>query len=268
MKNIFKSFAAIALACSGALVSCDTEAVGAIYEDATESAALSFPSDQLIYEIVAEDNGVVKVPVYRGNTNGTTTVNISIDEATAEAGVFELVSETLNFADGESTQYAELNFGSIDNLGATEKYNVTLTIADSASISPTGVQSIKLAIQRKLTWEYLGVGAYYSELFGAAWEQPVEKAKEGNVYRLPDCIYEGYPLVFSLSEDGQTLTGWDPQPIGYTDATYGMLYFSPESMTRVDNTLSFPMYGLVIWNGGFAALYSGFTETVVLPSAE
>ena len=65
----------------------------------------------------------------------------------------------------------------------------------------------------------------YFRTFRPAWEQPILKAKEGNIYKLPDCITEGYPMVFTLSEDGQTLVNWDLQATGYKHATYGMVYF-------------------------------------------
>ena len=44
-----------------------------------------------------------------------------------------------------------------------------------------------------------------------------------------------------------------------------MVYFKAMGMERDGNVLSFPMYGLVEYNGGMAALFSGFTETIVLP---
>ena len=106
---------------------------------------------------------------------------------------------------------------------------------------------------------------YTSELFGQAWEQPILKAKEGNIYKLPDCITEGYPMVFTLSEDGQTLVNWDLQATGYKDATYGMVYFTPTDMQRQGNKLLFAMRGAVAVEGGYGILYSGFTETLELP---
>lgn len=265
MKNIAKFLSIIAFVCVGSLTSCDTDAIGTLYEGNNDSPSLSFPSSQLIFEVVAEDNGVVKVPVYRGNTQGVDSAKVSIDEETIAGGIFSLVSDIVRFDDGQATSYAELTFGSIDKLGATDKYNVVMTIADSASISVTGVQEVSLTVQRKLTWENIGNGVYYSQLFGESWEQPVEKAKEGNLYRLPDCCYTGYPLIFTLSEDGQELIGWDPQPMGYVNATYGMVYYYPTAMTREGNTLSFDMLGLVVYNGQLATLYSGFVETLVLP---
>ena len=46
-------------------------------------------------EVGAEDNGIIRVPVYRGNTDAEASVGISIDEATVEEGVFTLKSSNI-----------------------------------------------------------------------------------------------------------------------------------------------------------------------------
>ena len=89
---------------------------------------------------------------------------------------------------------------------------------------------------------------------------------EGNIYRLPDCYFEGYPIVFSLSDDGQELVAWDIQATGYKHKTYGMVYFAATGMTRTGNVLKFPMEGVVEYNGGWGTLFKDFTETLELPA--
>ena len=64
--------------------------------------------------------------MYRGNTDAEASVGISIDEATVEEGVFTLKSSNIAFAKGEAVGYAELVFGSIDDLSATGKYEIVL----------------------------------------------------------------------------------------------------------------------------------------------
>ena len=59
--------------------------------------------------------------MYRGNTDAEASVGISIDEATVEEGVFTLKSSNIAFAKGEAVGYAELVFGSIDDLRITEQ---------------------------------------------------------------------------------------------------------------------------------------------------
>ncbi|WP_291527973.1 hypothetical protein [Bacteroides sp. UBA939] len=256
-----KKYAAVLL-CLAAFTSCDTDAEGTKYDVSGVEAA--FASTQMNAELSAEDNGVLRVPVYRGNTGAEASVGISVDEATTEEGIFTLSSSTIAFAQGNAVGYAELRF-SMDDLSATDKYTIVLTIDDENALSPAQCGEITVSAQRKLTWENYGTGIYTSQLFGDAWEQPIQKAKEGNIYRLPDCIMEGYPFVFTLSDDNQKLVNWGLQPTGYRDATYGMMYYSPTGMERQGNALLFAMRGLVAVPGGYAALYSGFTEVLELP---
>ncbi len=229
--------------CLAALASCNTDAEGTIFNIDREE--LAFASTQMNVEVTAADNGIIKVPVYRGNTNTESTANISIDEATIAEGIFSLNNSAVTFAKGEAVGYVELEFGAINNLGATEKYEIVLTIDNEDQLSPSQLGKMKVLVQRKLTWESIGTGIYTSEIFDDSWSQPIEKAVEGNIYRLPSCIMEGYPLVFSLSDDGQTLTGWSDQETGYKHPTYGMMYYRAIGMVREGNILSFHIYGLV-----------------------
>lgn len=243
--------------------SCDRDAEGVIYNP-NATACYSFASTQMNVEVTADDQGILQVPVYRGNVNGDASVELMVDMDEETASIFSLTSSTITFANGEGVAYAELNFGSLDNLGATTRYTISLSIPEEQQ-SPGAQGSINVQVQRQLTWESIGTGTYISELFGESWDQPVEKAQEGNVYRLPDCIIEGYPIVFTLSEDGQQLIGWDIQAIGYEYDPYGMVYFLPTGMLRDGNVLSFPMQGLVEYNGGWGLLFTGFTETLIMP---
>ncbi|WP_300813577.1 hypothetical protein [uncultured Bacteroides sp.] len=264
MKNsILNKLTVCVLILLTAFTSCDTDVEGVIYTP-DETACYSFASSQINVELTADNQGVLKVPVYRGATNGNASLALTVDMDEATAAVFSLTSSEVAFANGEGVAYVELNFGSIDNLGATTKYTITLSIPE-ANQSPSAEGSVKVQAQRQLTWENFGTGVYSSQLFGQSWPQPIEKAVEGNVYRLPDCIIEDYPIVFTLSEDGQELVGWDIQPTGYEDPDYGMVYYLAEGMTRNGNILSFPMIGAVVYNGSYAALYSGFTETLEMP---
>ena len=243
-----KACAAVLL-CLVAFTSCDTDAEGTKYDISGVEAA--FASTQMSVEVGAEDNGIIKVPVYRGNTSVEASVSISMDEATTEEGLFTLNNSNVAFAKDEAVGYAELNFGSVDNLSATGKYEITLTINDESTLSPAQCGEITVTAQRRLTWEDYGIGVYSSQLFGQAWEQPILKAKEGNIYK--------------LSDDGQSLVNWDLQATGYKDATYGMVYFTPAGMQRQGNALMFAMRGAVAVEGGYGILYSGFTETLELP---
>ena len=260
-KHIFNLLASAILGL-GLFSACDKDAEGEIYT----GTGFSFASTAMSAEVTAEDNGVVQVPVYRSTTEGEATVQLTIDDAAVDEGILSLTNPTVTFAAGEGVAYAELSFGSLDRLSGANRYQATLTITDASQVSVSGEATITVSVQRQLTWVNIGTGVYTSMLFGQSWEQPVEKAEEGNVYRLPDCITEGYPMVFTLSDDGQSLASWDIQATGYEDATYGMIYFTAVGMTRAGNVLSFPMQGVVEYNGGWELLYDGFTETLELPA--
>ena len=263
MKKNILTYMAVCLAmaltvCTG----CSTDAEGVIYTP--EAAGYSFASTQMSVEATADDQGVVRVPVYRNTTHGAAAVSLTaaMDEETA--GIFTLSSSEITFAEGEGVAYAELSYGNLNNLGATTRYSITLSIPEESS-SVSAESSIDVLVQRQLTWESIGTGEWQSMFLAESWAQPVEKALEGNVYRLPDCFVEGYPIIFTLSDDGQQLIGWDIQPIGVEDSTYGMLYYLPTGMQRQGNVLQFPMQVVVEVNGGFGLAAYGFTETLILP---
>ena len=67
------------------------------------------------------------------------------------------------FAKGEAIGYAELNFGSVDKLSATGKYEIILAINDKSTLSPAQSGEITVTAQRRLTWEDYGTGVYSSE---------------------------------------------------------------------------------------------------------
>lgn len=266
MKN--KIITQLAVCASIALMtftSCDTDVVGAIYTP-DEIAAYSFAAAQMNVELTADDQGKLKVPVYRSTTKGDAIITITADMTEATASIFTLASSTISFADSEEMAYAELDFGSIDNLGVTNRYTITLAIAEENQ-SPSAEGSIKIQAQRLLTWESYGTGFYTSGNFEESWPQPIEKAAERNIYRLPDCIVQGYPIIFSLSEDGQSLIGFDAQATGYEYGNYGMTYFVYQGGAIMEgNTLNIPLYLCVILNGQYASLFGeAYVETIEFP---
>lgn len=261
-KKIIMGFATLIALMLVTLTSCDNEVTGTKMV-LSDEAMYSFASSAMNSEVTKEDNGVIAVPVYRGNTEGSSSVTLTAELDDAAKEVFTLENSTVSFNPGQGVAYANLKFN-FDDLGPTDKYSITLSIAENNQ-SPSAEGTIKVSASRKLTWESIGVGHLYSDLFGEDWDQPVEKAKEGNLYRLPDAYYTGYPLVFGLSDDGQTLTNWDPQPMGYNHSTYGMVYFRASAMERKGNVLYFTIDGLVVYNGKLARLWADIPEILVLP---
>lgn len=261
-KNILFKIAASLFSIMAVLSSCNTDAEGVIYNpDAT--ANTSFASSQMNVELTTDYAGKVEVPIYRGSTEGEATVTLSLSMNDEAAEIFSLQSQTIKFEDGQAVANAVIKFTSLDDLGVTTKYTLTLTLPEE-SVSPSAEASLKVVLGRKLTWESLGEGTYVSEFFEQDWPQPIEKAKEGNIYRLIDCIYEGYPFIFTLSDDGQSLLSWDSQPTGYVASGY-MLYYKAVGMEREGKTLKFSIIGQFLIGGSFVTVTDIFTETVILP---
>lgn len=207
------------------------------------------------YTYLPTDEQSFTLHVARQNTTDAATVHLI-----AEGENFT-VPETVAFSAGEGEKEILITF----DLAIGTESSVTISIAEEEGYI-YGTQTVTINVTRDYTWQSLGTGVYTSQLFGQSWPQPVEKAQEGNIYRLPDCIIEGYPIVFTLSDDGQQLVTWDIQATGYEDETYGMVYFLPTGMTREGNVLSFPMQGLFASEGGYSILYSGFVETLEMPA--
>ncbi len=271
MKTLNKYFMMLAGAFALTFASCDDGNIGAIYTPDAEEQGYTFLTEETSASYTpADTDSIFVIRIARNFTKGTENVPLITEGA---ADLFTIPAE-VTFEDGAG--YADLEIGIKGmSTGTTYSFSVALDtsvvalssiIADSAKYTKEGIAKIEVSLTLDYTWMPLGKGYYTSGLFGEGWEQPVQYAKEiPNMYRLPDCCYTGYPLIFTLSEDGQELIGWDPQPMGYVHATYGMVYYYPNAMTREGNTLSFDMLGLVVYNGQLATLYSGFVETLVLP---
>ncbi len=210
-----------------------------------ESTSLTFvPTDALSFTL----------NVARQNAQEAAAVHLQ-----AEGEGFTL-PETVDFAAGENVKQVLITFDI--PIGTTSTLKVSVPEEESYVYANS---EITFTITLDYTWEDYGTGTYTSMLFGQSWPQPIMKAKEANAYKLPDCITVGYPITFTLSDDGQELVAWDIQATGYEDSSYGMVYFLPESMQRDGNVLIFAMQGLVVLDGGYGILYNGFSETLELP---
>lgn len=261
-KNILKNYIYASMLFSALFfVSCNQDAEG-VKGELNGNISYSFASSTQSVELSAADNGVIKVPVYRGDatSDGSVVISTTFADKTTES-LFKLDNTTISFKKGENIAYALLNFGSVENLGATAKYEIILNIPQE-NLSPSGKSKITVDAARKLTWKLIGKGTYSSWLFESAWEQPIEKADEGNIYRLPNCFKEGYPIIFALSADGTKCVSFSDQETGEV-TKYGMLsvrYITATGMVREGNKLSFPINYFVP-----AGSYGKGIDVVTLP---
>lgn len=255
----------LAIIAGGLLTSCDTDNEGTIYT--TSAQNISFENAEPSTFVTKSTTASVPVAIVRSNTASEYTVHYTF--STEDGAVLtDKNGGTATFAAGEWSTTISIDAAGMEP-GTTYTCILTLSDEDVATADTIVGGSINatttVTVMCDYDWEELGMGVYSSELFEESWDQPVLRAKGTNVYKLPDCLYEGYDIQFELSDDGNSLVAFEPQKMGYKHATYGMVYFYAEEMTRTGNVLSFPMYGLVMYNGSLATLWSGFTESIRLP---
>jgi hypothetical protein len=247
--------------------SCDQENITTIYDDGGVSKA-AFPSKVMTVSMAPEDQNTIKVPIYRTNTTGTEPqIELTFATTTTNAnGVFTMPNKTVTFAEGSAVAYAEIKYPSINSLSPTANYVMTVTIGDSTKLSPTLQNKITITAARKLTFENIGTGKFTSTFFEETWDQPVQKAVEGEVYKLMDCYVTGYHIIFSVNDDNSVSFG--AQQTGYVHSSYGMITFTPFQSTGAVIPGSAKNGKTVTLAGRFtvsAGSFGIFTETMVLP---
>ena len=249
-KHIFKLFALAVISLSF-FSSCNTDAEKPMY-DVTKTE-YAFASTLQSVEMLPTDGNKIIVPIYRNTTAGTSSVNIEMS-ASVE-GLFTLANATATFEDGKAATDIVINYDDINALAAGTTYRLTLSFAEE-NASPSNVNSITVSAQRKLTFKQVGVGIFTTEFFEASWEQPIEKAEEANVYRLPDCYVSGYPIVFTVDEAGNITMG--KQETGYVHSTYGMVSIALQQGEIVDNTYMFAFAFLIPDGRSFGTYVEAF----------
>lgn len=244
-----------------AFASCDDGNVTTLYDDGG-NAKVAFASNVMVKSMKAEDGNKILVPVYRSNKIGTSPiVQLIFTTGTAATGKFSLPVTSVTFEDDSAVAYAEIVYSDIESLSATASYTMTLAIEDSTILSPSMENIISISASRQLTYESLGTGLFTSTFFEQSWEQPVLKAKEGEVYKLEDCYATGYPIIFSVADDNSVK--FEAQKTGYVDADYGMISIN-QNTTYASNKIG----KTVTLIGKFtvsAGSFGTFAETVELP---
>lgn len=143
-----------------------------VYADATSLTYL--PND--------EQSFVVKVA--RQKTEEAATVHLSTDAAGVN------LPATVDFAAGEAVKDVQVTF----DIPIGSSLAVTITIPEEEGYVYAD-NTVTVNIARDYTWLNIGTGVYTSSAFGQSWPQPIQRAKEANVYKLVDCIVEGYPMI-------------------------------------------------------------------------
>lgn len=220
MKRIF--IYALTVLALGAMLSCTNEKVQYDFEKNSGVAATFAAKSTQVPGLVAEDGGKVSIPLYRGNTKGSASVEVVVSGG---EGVFTPTSNAVEFEPGKNVGYLTFTYD-FEELSA-KPAPMTVTIKNEADRALNAVASTSFTLVRQLTYEEVGEGYYYSD-FGGEWDQPVLKAQEGDYFLLPSCWVSG--VDFSFFCDGTTVD-WYTTSSGYNYGSYGPLDFDIASAT-------------------------------------
>lgn len=197
-------------------------------------SGFAFASGVLNVEVTDDYEGIVKVPVYRGNES-VSSAHVTIQYDTTETGsskpvwsdvdkrgLFSIVSNKVTFADKSFTAYAQIKYGDIARLGITDKYRMRLIINGMAS--PSNRDTTVITISRQLTFEKLGICSYSDKcIFDESYKTDIYKAKESEIYRIMDPYKEGL-VAEGYAEIG--LMGQTPEYIQFACDKNGHITFS------------------------------------------
>lgn len=161
-----------------------------------ECLYLTLPSDNMKYSVSEGDK--VTFEVWRGNTKEAASVSLIIE------GDTDILSAPAKaeFAKGESKAVVEVKYD-INDMDFGSSYSLDIAIADEEQLTISGTDAMSLKVSRKLTLTPVGTGIYYSDGYGAEWEQDLCVAEEvPSIYALTDCWVRGTDFIFQVV-DGQ-----------------------------------------------------------------
>lgn len=217
MKNIFLILFVWAIA----LVSCDQENMGTIYEP--ENSYVAFSSSVVPENILsAENNFSVNVQIVRSDLTSASTANVELEMNSDIDGVFALENNSVTFQDGEGVAYVKI-----------------VPVVDAALIDPTKAYTFKLTLTGdnvsefygqttyKASFKYtpIGAGTFNSVFYEDEWTVDIEKLEVGNIvlYKARSLYETDYDITIVV--DGENVTV-DGQPAWYYDDEYGEVYVS------------------------------------------
>lgn len=196
--------------------SCNDANMGTLYDLKTNGTGFSFAAPVLNMETSAEDDNTLRIPLYRTEQSGDM-VNITFEiydkqsekwVSTDPDNMFRLATSRVFFVDNATTSYAQVTYQSLEALGLITKHQFRLNITDP--MKPGGIKTVAVTVNRKLTYEYLGVGTCYDEfLFYQTYNVNIYKAREAEVYRVMDPFSEG------LVAEDYVKNGWSCTPSAY-----------------------------------------------------
>lgn len=217
--NILSS---VLLAAALIAVSCEKGEISAVYEG---DNGYAFASSVLYAEVSADDDGVLEIPVYRGEDGeaGQVRIGFNYDSSTTgesdpvwvdedPRGVFSLLTPNVTFAENSFEAVARVRIGNINKLRTADKYRMKLEILEG--VSPSNRNSVIVTVTKKLVFEKYGDCSYYDEcIFENAYDTEIYKAQGEEIYRVMDPYREG------LIAEEYAAEGWMGTPPDYVEFT-------------------------------------------------
>ncbi len=262
-RNIF--FLIVALALTSLVFNACEDNVQGTLPEIGDGVHAAFASKIQNVDLVPADGNQIRVPVYRGG-NSSVEANVAVAMTAASnvpAGLFTLSNPTVNFSVGENIAYAIIAFPNQGVLSPGALYNLTLTITDEAQLSVSEVKEIKVAVQRKLTFNAIGTGLLYSEFDEVVYSVPVQLAEEAPVYRMISPYISGYHIIFSVASDNKIT--YEKQHSGYVSGTYGIISFTMPRASYPQPYRDGKSFYLIPEFTVSAGSYGQYEEVLVLP---
>jgi len=251
MKNIFLILFVFTLA----LVSCDQDNIGTLYEPEAPYVAFSSP---IVSENVlsADNNFSVSVQIVRSDLTTATTANVTLEMNDDIDGVFALESNAVTFENGAGEAYAKIvPVVDASLIDPTKNYVFNLTLTGDNASELYNTTTYKASFQ----YTPIGTGSFNSAFFGGVWPVEIEKLEVGNLtlYKAKGLYESGYDITIKVEGGNITV---EEQAAWYYDSDYGDVYVAG-SGTASGKVLTMDLQHYIPDVGGWAPE----TEILTLP---
>ncbi len=210
-----------------AATSCDTDAVGAIYDSPSQSVSMQEATASVA---TAESNASVTVRIVRAVKSGSYTANYTA-VTNGTATVTDNGGGTVTFADGEGSKEIVVTATNMEP-GTTTTYTITLSDADVATadtITNSAKSSEVITFTRDFTWQSAGTCTFYDGFWYSledgyyATNVEVQHAIDTRLYKIIRPFYyssniSGDDIRFYLDENNNAShlpLGWGDRVSGY-----------------------------------------------------
>jgi hypothetical protein len=179
-------------------VSCEQEE-GAIYNGNIDKA-VSFPSSKLTQELIDEDGNELVIKLQRAQTTGSLDVPVRF---TTSSTLFQMSDTVFHFADGESVALNKITHPGASALGVGVNYSLKLVV-DTTKVarSVSGIKTMNININRKLTWKNKGKGTFTSnDVTGTTYEVDIISPEEApNIYKALSLYADKYDILIIVDK--------------------------------------------------------------------